>query len=335
MNHIISIIICSFNGHSRIVKTLEALANLHKPLNTIVEIIFIDNGSSPSMIPLVLDKWVELGDKYPLQAYVENQPGKVAALTKGMSCCKGVYILIVDDDNELIVDYLIIGLTYLLANPEVGVLGGNGKLPESYSKPDWFDDYAYNFACGQQNTIDGNVRPKRNVVYGAGMWFRKSIFERARLNGFDFLFDYNSSNPKSKSRTNGGEDGELCWALFYQGAEVHYVSNLRFNHWLDKSKLTTSFYKVILSRKNHATLLASLYYRVYHQIEKPVKYFWVKELFFIVFHFLKNVRFTKSYFTDELIRNLSNISLLLTMRSDYDKLVNRLVDFKNKSKVVV
>lgn len=329
----VSLIVCSLNGNERIQRTLVALAKLQIPSNTIVEIIFIDNGSIKPMIPYVNTLWYELDCPYLLRTFIENKPGKVAALTKGLSYCNGEFILIVDDDNELKYDYLNVGLSYLLQNKKVGVLGGKGVLPNKYSIPDWFPLVSYNFACGPQNEVDGNVRPKRNVVYGAGMWFRKSLFEKAKSNGFNFIFDFDANNPLTRNRKNGGEDAELCWAIIFQGFEVHYLSRMSFYHWLDKSKLTPHFYSIIKSRSINATLLNNLYYRVLFSIDNPVRYFWIKEIIFIFINYFKNIHFSINYFSEELYRNLSNIRVLISMRSDYDKMINNLIEFKNKSKL--
>ena len=197
--------------------------------------------------------------------------------------------------------------------------------------PTWFQKYAYHFACGPQSKNDGNVQPIRNVVYGAGMWVRKEAYQRALKNGLPFIFDFHANNQSVKELNNGGEDGELCWAIRFQGYEIHYLGSLVFTHRIALSKFTDSYLKLIKERTNHSTLLGSLYFRVSLMEKEKATNFWIKELFFIFIFYFKNFQLKKSYFTTELIRNWSNVFLLLKMRRKYDDRVNKVLSFKIKS----
>jgi GT2 family glycosyltransferase len=327
----ISLVLCSFNGLDRISTTLELLSKLLIPNNLELELIFVDSNSSLPMCLLVQKYWQQFGAPFELITLTQDKQGKVAALQLGFKKAKGEYFVIVDDDNELQSDYLEKGYNYLEKFPKVGVLGGKGIFPVGYILPSWFEKYAYHFACGPQNNRDGEVRPNRNVVYGAGMWVRSEAYQKALQNGFSFIFDFHASNQSVKALNNGGEDGELCWAIRFQGYEIHYLSTLVFIHRISLSKFSDSYLKLIQERTNHSTLLGSLYFRVSLMGVKKVTNFWIKELFFIFILYFKNVRFEKSYFTTELKRNLSNVYLLLKMRKKYDDFVNKVLHFKLKS----
>jgi GT2 family glycosyltransferase len=328
---IISLILCSHNGLNRIQTTLIALANLKIPEKTSVELIFIDSTSDLSMCEFVEKMWVDLGSTFHLVTQYQNIRGKVAAMQLGIRLSKGTYFVIIDDDNELQSDYLLFGLEYFQNNDNVGVLGGLGRLPKGLSVPHWFDKYAYNFACGPQNIKDGNVQPNRNVVYGAGMWVLREAYEKAIVNGFHFIFDFHGSNQKMKSFNNGGEDGELCWSIIFQGYEIHYYSKLKFIHNISPLKFSKQHKRMILDRKRKSSLLGSMYYRVYSMQNKNVKFFWLKELIYILINYVKNIKFEYTYFTTELKRNWSNVVLLLSMNNKYDELVNQILEFKNNS----
>jgi glycosyltransferase involved in cell wall biosynthesis len=327
----ISLILCSHNGQDRILSTLLSLSKLLIPSNTKVELVFVDSNSTQSMVSKVHHYWEEQGNPFPLLSFRETIVGKVAALRLGFKQASGDYFVIVDDDNELQIDYLEQGFHYLQLHKMVGVLGGQGVLPSEYELPDWFETYSYHFACGPQNIHDGDVRPRRNVVYGAGMWVRKEAYQRAIKNGLPFIFDFHATNQLVKALNNGGEDGELCWAIRFQGYEIHYLSSLVFTHRIARSKFTDSYLKMIQERTNHSTLLGSIYYRVDKLNVSKVKFFWLKELVFIILNYFKNFRFNYFYLTSELKRNYFNISLLLKMRSKYDEKVNLILKFKNSS----
>ena len=327
----ISLILCSYNGESRIFKTLEALSILHLPVDQSVELVFVDSNSTISMLDFVEKSWRELGNPFNLKTFYQVKQGKVAALQKGIEISKGRYFVIVDDDNELDSSYLIEGLHYMELHKQVGVLGGQGVLPEDLEVPRWFGSYAYQFACGPQAEKDGNVQPIRNVVYGAGMWVRRTAYDIAIKNGFRFMFDFHGSNQKVSQMNNGGEDGELCWAVRFQGYEIHYLSSLQFIHRISTSKLSDSYFRLITERTYKSTLLGTVYYRVNQMHIDEVHNFWLKELGFIFINYIKNFQFNSNYFTTEIKRNMSNIFLLLKMRAKYDQLVNRVLTFKKSS----
>jgi glycosyltransferase involved in cell wall biosynthesis len=327
----ISLILCSHNGQDRILSTLLSLSKLNLPSDTKVELVFVDSNSTESILGIVNHYWEEQGNPFPLLTLKESKAGKVAALRFGFEHARGDYFVIVDDDNELQPDYLEQGFHYLQQHPKVGVLGGQGVLPSEYELPDWFESYSYHFACGPQNSQDGDVRPRRNVVYGAGMWVRKVAYEKAIKNGLPFVFDFHTTNQSVKAFNNGGEDGELCWAIRFQGYEIHYLSSLIFTHRIVLSKFTDTYLKMIQERTKHSTVLGTLYYRVSLMNTHKVNHFWIKELIFIIVFYFKNFRFGKDYLTKELLRNLSNFFLLLKMRRNYDELVNKVLRFKLKS----
>jgi hypothetical protein len=123
----------------------------------------------------------------------------------------------------------------------------------------------------------------------------------------------------------------LCWAIRFQGYEIHYLSSLVFTHRIALSKFTDSYLKMIQERTNHSTLLGTIYYRVDKLNVFSVNYFWFKELVFIIFNYFKNFRFHYFYLTSELKRNYLNCLLLFKMRSKYDEIVNLILKFKYTS----
>jgi glycosyltransferase involved in cell wall biosynthesis len=327
----ISIVLCSHNGSERIEPSLLSLSRLELPIGKSVELVFVDSNSDKSMVDFVIEKWNSFGSPFGLKTYTVTTSGKVAALQLGFQNASGELLLVVDDDNELFSDYLLHGVSYLEKFSSVGILGGQGILPDGIKIPTWFSKYAYHFACGPQNNKDGNVQPTRNVVYGAGMWVRKSAYIRALDNGFQFIFDFHGSNQSVDQFTNGGEDGELCWAIRFQGYEIHFLNSLKFTHRLSPVKFENSYLNLLIERTSKSTLIGTIYYRVNQINIGQVNHYWIKELLYILVHYFQNVKIQKSYFTIELHRNLSNIKLLLRLRYKYDNLFNQLLSFKNKS----
>ena len=324
----VSILMCSYNGDLMLSKSISAITQLQVQPFDFVEFVFVDNNSKNDLQKIVKSLWNETNTTIKLITTFEKKSGKIAAFLSGFKLCTGEYILVCDDDNELNESYLLEGVNYLKSNAKVGVLGGCGIPSSNVDLPDWLTTYLPDFACGPQATKTGNVFPGRNVVYGAGMWFRASLFQTALNNGFQFMFDYIKDDPSVKKLSNGGEDGELCWSIKYQGFEIHYLENLKFNHWIDQHKLSVQYLTQIKSRRTKLTLLSQVYRRAFTMDVHNVNNYWKKELFFIFIHFFKHFKLSKNYLIDETRRNISNLVFLLSYRNKYDKIYNDLLKYK-------
>ena len=320
---------CSYNGDSLLSKTVIAITKLDVHQFDYVEFVFVDNASINDLQEYVRNIWKQSSTSIVLKTLLETKKGKTAAFLSGFKLCEGDYVVVCDDDNELFKNYLVEGVAYLDQHPEVGVLGGNGIPTSDHDIPTWLTNYLPDFACGPQSKQSGNVFPSKNVVYGAGMWFRSSSLKIALSAGFNFMFDYVKDDPSLKRMSNGGEDGELCWAIRYQNYEIHYLDTLKFNHIIDQHKFTNEYLNLLKSRKSKYTLLGHVYRRALNMNADFVKYFWLKELVYIFVNYFKNFRFNKSYILNESKRNLSNIYFLLNYRSRYDAIINQLLKFKS------
>lgn len=328
----VSILMCSYNGDKLLSQTVNAISKIKTQHLDYVEFVFIDNHSKNDLQKLVRRIWEETDTTIRLKTAREIKRGKTAAFLTGFSLCEGEYIVVCDDDNELFDNYLEEGVSYFQNRPEVGVLGACGLPKSEIDIPDWFSTYLNDFACGPQANQTGDVYPGRNVVYGAGLWFRSAALKVALNLGFQFMFDYVKDNPTLKNRSNGGEDGELCWAIKYQGYEIHYLETLKFNHLIDKEKFTPAYLKLITSRKTNCTLLSQVYRRAYNMEEAKVQHYWKKELFFLFLHYIKNFKFNLTYLKVETSRNISNLNFLLSYRSKYDAIFNHLLSYKQHFK---
>jgi glycosyltransferase involved in cell wall biosynthesis len=326
----ISILMCSYNGDSLLPVSVPSICNLNVSLFDYVEFVFVDNGSIKDLRKIVSELWESHSTSIVLKLLLEEKKGKIPAFKTGFNHCVGEYVIVCDDDNELSPEYIIEGVHYLQKHPLVGVLGGNGMPASSFQLPAWFSDWEADFACGKQAKYTGNVYPGKNVVYGAGMWFRKELLQIAFDNGFDFIFNYIKDGANIKKRTNGGEDGELCWAIKYQGYEIHFLEHLCFNHHISDDKLTSKYLELLSSRKGHYSLLGQIYWRVYHMDRQKVSNFWIKEFIHLLFNYFKDLKWKKQYLFEETTRVVSNLKMLILYRSKYDAIINNLLNFKNK-----
>jgi glycosyltransferase involved in cell wall biosynthesis len=324
----VSIIICSYNGASRLEEVLTAIALLDRKHVPFVELIFADNASTDNSTLVVQQKWEQLNTPFPLILLKEAQPGKIFALQKALKEANASVVLICDDDNILTSNFLNIGFDLLKNNPEVGVIGSNGIPKSKIDIPNWFHEVRYNYACGAQAPQSGDVSPTRNVVYGAGMFFRKEAYETALSNGFKFL----AQNREGSSLKGGGEDGELCWAIKMQGYEIWYEDRLKFYHIIPEIRLSKEYYKKLLIGGQVNGPLSSIHLRIWSgKIANPVSLFWQKELIYYSLDFIKKiVLFPIHRDKKELFRIYFNIIYLLIKRSFYDKCINDILAYYNR-----
>src|SRR5690349_851452 len=121
----ISVVIPTHNPHAgRLQRTLHALRAQTLPADQ-WECLLVDNASSPALSPA---DWSRHGPAN-LRFVAEAQPGLSHARRCGFRAGRGDIFVLVDDDNELVPDYLAEVQRLFAAHPQVGALGGR-SVPE-------------------------------------------------------------------------------------------------------------------------------------------------------------------------------------------------------------
>ncbi len=323
----VTILISTYNGRDKLGLTLEALARLDTEDAALTQLFVVDNASTDGTADFVAAQWKALGHPYPLKMLHEPRPGKLHAQELGLSKVKTPFVVICDDDNSLYPNYLNIGLKYLLTHKDIGVLGGRGMAVSTVPIPGWFEDYSYYFACAPQAPATGEVRPRRNVVYGAGMWLRMEGYRRAKANGFRFLL----GSRTGKSLSTGGEDSELCWALRFQGYAIWYVDEMRFHHHIPADRLTEDYRQRLLNGMQSNGPLGRVHLRVASgEITQPVRHFWLKELLYTIKDMVLLPLSDEVDKPRDLRRMLRNIRYLISERGRYDAAVNQVLAYAQK-----
>jgi glycosyltransferase involved in cell wall biosynthesis len=322
----VSVLICTYNGAARLETTLAALSKTERNAIPAVELVVVDNASTDDTGSFVKKKWSELGSPFPLKLVDEAKPGKIIAQEKGLSVTQYKYVLICDDDNALFPDYLIKGYSLLKSNPGIGALGGQGIAVSDVPIPGWFKDFSYYYACAPQAPKTGDVRPNRNVIYGAGMFINTSAFAKAKNAGFKYLLPSRTGN----TLVTGAEDGEVCWAIRFAGYEIWYSEELKFYHHLPPSRLTDEYRQRLLSSLNASNVAGKLYLRIFKgELTKPVRFFWLKELIYTaIYTFRLILKGVKENYAD-FQRSVNQMKYLLRERNNYDEALNYLLKLKS------
>lgn len=248
-----SIIICTYNAAQRLPCTLEHLAKLNYPKDS-VEIIVIDNNSSDGTSDVATNHWDKFDRPFSLTILFEKKQGKIHALKRGVLASKNNLMIICDDDNWLSTDYLVVANEIFTNNLSIGVLGGQGiPVTESNGLPNWFFTYAGGYATGVQAMESGDIS-SRGYVWGASSILRRDFLEKALLSGFDFLLC-----GRNGESLMSGEDSEICKWYLIAGYKLWYDERLVFKHFLPQQRLTYEYLVKLHQGFDSASVILSEY----------------------------------------------------------------------------
>lgn len=233
----ISIVICTYNGLSKLEPTLKAIFLLQKEESIHWELLIIDNASTDNTADFCKKLIHEYGFESHSRIILESKVGCNHARRRGIDEAKYNWLLFCDDDNHLFPDYIQKAWSILNANPLIGALGGEGIGLFEDTKPEWFDRYSHSFAIGPQSIKDGRIKVKRAELYSAGTFFKKELLMQYFDANFNCLLVGRKGNV-----ILGGEDVEFCLLIQLLGYEIWYSGELKFYHYMPKARMTWSYY---------------------------------------------------------------------------------------------
>jgi glycosyltransferase involved in cell wall biosynthesis len=253
MNPLISVIIPTHNPNDkRLKKTLIALKN-QTLLQEHWELIVIDNLTpDPSYIPSFDFSWHSCA-----KIIREERLGLTRARIAGINASRGNYLVFVDDDNVLDVNYLNHVIAIFQNHPHLGAIGGK-SLPEFEVEPEpWIKDFWVCLALrdlGEEVQISSfdklSSKEKQYPAFapiGAGMALRS----KAAQFYVDSIAD--NTNRLSLDRTGkslqSGGDCDINLTLLDAGWAVGYFPQLQLTHLISANRLSKDY----LARLNRAS----------------------------------------------------------------------------------
>jgi glycosyltransferase involved in cell wall biosynthesis len=255
----VSIIVCTYNGASRLPATLKHIFNQNIPSNILVELILIDNNSTDNSSKIAIDLVKNFNFKYEYRYFNEFRQGLNLAVRRGINESKYDWILLCDDDNHLSENYLQIGIEIITKNNNIGALGGFGVPLFESKEPQWFEKYSGSYALGSQNDSNGKIDDNCAEIYGAGSFLRKAALQKYYDAGFQTIMSDRSGNKL----TSGG-DVERCFLIQLAGYEIWYDSRLTFKHLMPSNRLTWDYYLRLKSGIASGDALLSVYKTILH-----------------------------------------------------------------------
>jgi glycosyltransferase involved in cell wall biosynthesis len=238
----VSIVICTYNGAPRLPETIRHIARQKVHDHIPWEFIIVNNASRDDTKALAHHEWSKYNCSAPFLIVDEPNPGLSFARSKGFESANYDFIVFCDDDNWLNPLYVRIVYEVMVANKNIGALGGNGKLVYEVYPPAWVQKFSI-FAGGPQAAASGPV--KRNTLYGAGCVVRKSAYENLKKTGWHSLL----TDRLGKELSSGG-DYEMCYGLVMAGYEIWYDERLTFKHYIPKDRFTREYYHQYLKESS-------------------------------------------------------------------------------------
>jgi glycosyltransferase involved in cell wall biosynthesis len=119
-----SIIICTYNGANRIIRTLDSivLSVNNLPGNGKIELIVVDNNSNDGTIELINN--YNYGENIEYKFLHETRKGLSYARNNGLHAAKGDIIIFTDDDIIVDKDWIAEIQKEMQQNPDIKMLGG-------------------------------------------------------------------------------------------------------------------------------------------------------------------------------------------------------------------
>jgi len=252
----ISVILCTYNGATKLPQTLRHLAAQRFADHIPWEIIFVDNNSTDRSTEVAKAIWADLHiESVPLICLRESKPAKYYALQTAMAHASYQFFVICDDDNWLEPEYLNRIYELLNRHPNIGAVGGQGIPVTDADRelPEWFFEYSEGYAVGKQGKQTGDVT-KRGYLWGAGLGSRTAVYKSFYEKYPSFLLLHDDPSIMTT------EDTEYCLRLILRGYELYYDEALKFRHFIPEDKLTKDYMHALYKKNHEGFVVTGNYY---------------------------------------------------------------------------
>lgn len=276
----ISVIICCYNSASHLPETIKHLVRQKVSPNFSIEIIVVDNASTDNTFETAINESKKYDAPHIVfKVVAESRPGLSNARLKGIEEASYDLAVFCDDDNWLDENYLAIAKSFMDENGNVGIVGGRSEPVIDIPVPFWFATFQDHYAVGVQSLFSGDLTVKR-LVWGAGMVFRKNVFNNLLSSGFSNLL----ADRTGTSLSSGG-DSEICRWFVIAGYKLWYDERLIFKHHISANRITREYLKNLRERFVIDDIYVRYYNRYLDSVDNPEPVFY--KIPRVVWNFIK------------------------------------------------
>jgi glycosyltransferase involved in cell wall biosynthesis len=236
----ISIIICTYNGASRLRATLEHIAKLDL-IGINAELLIINNNSSDNSHEVV-ENFCKEHLSIPWKILYEDRPGLTHARLCGINNAKHGLLLFCDDDNWLDRDYVKNGIAHGIAQPKLAIWGaGISEGVFEVAPASWTSPYLRMLAIfnNGEDRI-GSTSGEQAVVSGAGMFMTKTFALQYSLEVLNNPL--RAKLDRTGSVALAGGDSDMHHIAYSLGYQTGYFMDLSFKHYMPEERLSAQYF---------------------------------------------------------------------------------------------
>lgn len=227
--------VCTYNGASRIIPTLEALAAQDRLGGRVTRAVVVDNNSTDGTAEAVA-AFSARHPAMPIEVLREPTPGKAEAMRTLVRATDEPYLLLTDDDTLPSPTWAATLARLLDEVPRAGIAGGPVK-------PRWEAGPTRLATIYVKSLGDQDFGPSRRVLelpdqflMGASLAVRRESLEQSRW----------MTNSRLLARTGsalecGAEDAEVCFLIRRAGWEVWWEPDAPMLHRIPAERQTEEY----------------------------------------------------------------------------------------------
>lgn len=226
----ISFIICTYNRDKYIYECLSRLAKNTAQAGW--EIVLVNNNSTDHTSA----ECARFANDYPNADYhyfVETQQGLSFARNRGIQEAKGDWLVFLDDDAMVGVDYIAHLQQHLSTHPEAGAFGGQIEPFFEGETPDWLNPWSMSFVSALDMGKQTKVFPKGSYPIGANMGISRETVEKSGM--------FNTALGRIGNNLMGGEEKDIFNRIRQLNIPICYFPNIPVRHCIPPKRTTKAF----------------------------------------------------------------------------------------------
>lgn len=230
----VSVIVCTYNGESRLKACLNNFASLDFDRNK-TELIIVNNNSNDKTRSISLD-FFKQHPSLSLRYLFEPKQGLSHARNLGVSKSKGKYIFFLDDDVFPKSNWIQKTLRLYEKMPKAGCIGGKVTLNLPDKLPCWYSPDLSPTLSKFELKTKKIIQCKKVEQFPIGSNF--SFLKKALLD----IGCFNIKIGAGSKLLNSGEDTEACFKLKKAGYEIYYCPEITVEHKIDPKKISKKYF---------------------------------------------------------------------------------------------
>lgn len=232
MDNVIDVCICTHNPRLDVLSVVVQSIARQTAGAAAFRVLVVDNASLPRLREGILDPIRSAG--IDVRMVFEPTPGLQRARLRAIEETSGEWVLFVDDDNELMPNFLACGLEFISQHENVGCFGGKLKLPAYLAPNAWvrpFLPYLGIKDAGDEVIIKKMDKWGPWEPAGAGAWVRRNVLSeyQQRSRETDRFFRLGRTGTSNLASC---DDSILMRGAFRVDMACAYVPQLELLHHL-------------------------------------------------------------------------------------------------------